>query len=577
MMRNKFNMFVYKKVILVFSILIIPVYLLNFWVNTLGVSFIKQQYSDSNSNNLSFYSNQLNDELYFIRNLQLQFMIDSDLQKLGFMGNMLDYYERLTLVNSVIERLTTVRNSSDYVVSIGVYVKALNKVLSTKQHGLQELPNKEWSLLEPLLETAQKQAVYTIEDRLYFVEFSNQKSLVSYIELSVPKLQETLAHLVQYDSSGAVLATNELQARISSQFNEPMLQAIHDQRHFIINNEPGSFTAKLDGSSYQIAYHHVPSLDWKIITYVNQNEVTGSLNLYNRWIAALWIVSIIVIFIFALSINRMIHRPLNKLIRTFKMMEVDYPRPSVVRNEVSEFDYLYKGLNHMMDRLNKSIKENYEYKLALQNAELKQLQSQINPHFLYNSFYNIYRIVKSGEYEHVANLTQKLASYYQFITRSGTDSVPLDKEYRHARDYCDIQSIRFANRICIQADELPEDCKATMVPRLIIQPLIENAFEHGFEKSSRAGTISIAMKRSMGQLTIVIEDDSASMTDDVLEKLRQNLLYPALAEEKTGLLNVDRRMKLKLGEKSGIIVSRSKLGGMCAALIIPIQGENEHD
>nr|WP_240547958.1 histidine kinase [Paenibacillus lignilyticus] len=264
----------------------------------------------------------------------------------------------------------------------------------------------------------------------------------------------------------------------------------------------------------------------------------------------------------------MIHRPLKRLIQAFKILETDNLNISIRPQGDIEFGYLYRSFDRMVDKLRGSIQENYEQKIALQHSELKQLQSQINPHFLYNSFFNIYMISRSGDAENAATLAQRLGSYYQFITRSGSDEVTLDLEYRHAVDYCDIQGIRFSNRITIEAAKLPEVCKPLLVPRLLIQPVVENAFEHAFEDGMRRGNVTVQVEYEEDRLCISVEDDGDTLTDEALELLHERLADVSASQEKTGLFNVCRRIRLKFGQRSGIFVSRSALGGLKADMII---------
>jgi two-component system sensor histidine kinase YesM len=574
--KKKLNLYVYKKVILVFTALIIPVYLVNAWINIIGLNFIKEQNAGSNTYNLNFYANQLNDQMYFIRNLQLQLLNDSDLQKLSFRADFLDSFETLELVNSIKERLQTIQNSSDYLHNVGVYIKASHMTISTRK-GFSNIPNEESELVLSIMEEKPKRSLYFINGRLFFVEFSNRSSIASYMELSVPQLQATLNHLVKHESSGVVLTDNQFSQRISSHYQERIVSAIRDSNRQEIDPSFDSYLVQSDGSNYQVSLQFIPSMGWTIYTYSDQDELTNKLRKFNIWFIVLSVFSVVVILIFSYSVNRMIHRPLHKLIRAFRMMETNHPRLSAKWDEVSEFDYLYQGFDSMVETLNKSIHENYEHKIALQNSELKQLQSQINPHFLYNSFYNIYRLCKIGDYEHVSVLTQKLASYYQFITRSGTDEVPLDKEYRHAKDYCEIQSIRFANRIQVKMSDLPEECKPLMVPRLIIQPIIENAFEHALDSSAKPGHIVVSIHREQHRISFCVEDNGKGMPEAQLLELQKKLDNPSETLEKTGLINVSRRLRLKYGKQSGVSVSRGAYGGLRVDIVLEYAVGGEKD
>lgn len=534
----------------------------------MGMNFIRQKDEESSTYNLKFYASQLNDQLYFIRNLQRQLLTDSDLQKLAFRSGVLEKYEEFRLASAVGERLATLRNSSEYVVNAGVWVKSYNKSISTEL-GISALPNEEWSTFESIVGRTPRPLIYYGGDRLFFLGFSNNASIVSYLELSIPKLQSTLNRLAPYPRSGVVLADAQFDGIISDGYDPKIVASIRDQvKDRKGGSETDSWLMRAGGDQYRIALNAVPAMGWTIYTYVDENEITGSLRKYGIWFIVLSVVSGIVILAFAFSVNRMIHRPLGKLIRAFNMMEPDHVRVPSRWKEETEFDYLYRGFDNMVERLNRSIRENYEHQLALQNSELKQLQSQINPHFLYNGFYNIYRLCKIGDYGLVATLTQKLASYYQAITRSGKDEVPLDKEYRHAMDYCDIQAIRFSNRISVDVSEVPEPCKSLMVPRLIIQPLIENAFEHAFENAARPGRIRLSMTCEDRRFTLCVEDDGTGLSDEALSALKSKLSQPVIEAEKTGLINVCRRLRLKYGEDSGVFVSRSELGGLKAELVI---------
>ena len=134
---------------------------------------------------------------------------------------------------------------------------------------------------------------------------------------------------------------------------------------------------------------------------------------------------------------------------------------------------------HILDNL---IHKVYEQKILTQRAELKQLQSQINPHFLYNRFFNIYRLAKDEDCENIVLFSKYLGNYYQYITRNAASEVPLSAEYEHAVNYCSIQKFRFDGRLEIRLSPLPEAFRSLKVPRMIIQPILENAFEHGLNQ-----------------------------------------------------------------------------------------------
>ncbi|MCQ6559861.1 sensor histidine kinase [Paenibacillus mendelii] len=561
---------VYQRVIIVFVAMLVPVYLISLGINMWGLSFMKKGFTNSISSNVQFYSDQLNEQFTFVRRLQLQLANDSDLLKMSFLGGLLNGFDDLERINRVKDRLFAARDSSDYLVNVGVYVRSYGRTIST-QGGIMKLPNNDFKMISRFVSQKPAQPIFMKDGRLFFIEPVNNRSIIVYMELSVPKLTETLSKLVGlYDDSGALLMDGQNDSVVSVRAADPVVEQIRASAE-IRNETPQSsnhYMLKVENEDYMVTQIPISALGLSLNAYMNQDEVTGPLRMFNVWLIVLSLVSLAIVVMFSFSVNVMIHRPLLKLIKAFKKLETDNLIGMRQGNNDNEFGYLYRNFDSMVSKLKHSIHENYEQTLALQHSEFKQLQSQINPHFLYNSFFNIYMICRSGDVDGASLLAQKLGSYYQFITRSGKDDVPLIEEYRHALDYCEIQGIRFSNRIVVEAEELPESCQSLELPRLIVQPLVENAFEHAFENGRRRGMIVMKVSYSGSRLSIYVEDDGNVLPDEQLLEMQSKLANTSLIAEKTGLFNVCRRVQLRFGKQSGVFVSRSPLGGLKAEILI---------
>ncbi|MDQ6419696.1 histidine kinase [Paenibacillus sp. LHD-117] len=567
------KLFVYHKVIIVFFVLIIPVYAVNMGINYLSFSYAKEQIIDSTLSNADFYSKQLENQFDFIRIRQLDLLNDSDLQKLGFQSDSLETSEEIQIVKKINEHLLTIQNASPLIVNVGVYIDSFQKTISTGSY-VTALPNREWDEIKTMMGGDSGKAVYYSEQKMILLKSSNNENLISYIELSVDRFNQMLQQLTLQNShpGTAIIADNT--PVVYDKTNLSLIQSVSNRLGTLdLLDKPVNMSIKANGQTFMATVTKLQFFDWTLCTYISEEELTGPLKKYSAWFFILSIISVVVIVIFAFSVNRMIHVPLNKLMQSFRRTEIDYLHAFNSPSNNNEFDYLYESYGNMLDKLKTSIRENYEQRIALQEFELKHLQSQINPHFLYNGFYNIYRLSKSGHHENAATLAQKLASYYRFITRSGSDQVQLQMEYQNALDYCTIQGIRFSNRIDIQCDELPEQLRHIMVPRLMIQPVIENAFEHAFEHSSKGGTLHIRVKYD-DRLHITVEDSGANLEDKGIVQLQERLMDPSGNIEKTGVLNVNQRIRLKYGSNSGIFVSRSPLGGLRVEMIMDMNGGN---
>ncbi|WP_438347501.1 sensor histidine kinase [Paenibacillus sp. FA6] len=573
---GKVKWFVYQKIVILFIVFLIPLIAMNIWVNYKGMSFTKNAILESSLAGASFYSKQLDKELYFIRNLQLQFIEDSNIQKLSFRGGSLEKYEEVELIDTAREMLNRMIVSSDYVVNAGVYIKSLGKTISSKT-GVTDTPNAEYENISSLLNVTEKPSFYRDGDRMFLIEKEKDTSMWSYIEISKPKLLEALNQIATlYQESEVFLGNSDIGNVLSTTKDNAVSTVVLD----LIAAEGDSETNipeinKVNGISYFTAHNYISSLNLSLIMYVNQNEMIRPLSQFNTLLYTSFVIAIVVMILYSYSVNLMIHRPLSKLVKTFRMVETDNLDLVIESKTRDEFHYIFHSFNRMASRLKHSIEENYEQKIALQHSELKQLQSQINPHFLYNSFFNIYMMCKVGDSDSAAELSQKLGSYYQYITRSGSDQVPFFKEYQHALDYCEIQCIRFSNRIRYEYEEMSALSNTILVPRLIIQPIVENVFEHAFEDDTMQGVVYIGVDCQVGMVRITIEDNGNLVTDEEIEQLQQKLGMGLKQMEKTGLINVNNRLQLKYGMDSGLFLSRSIYGGLRAELIIKYESEGE--
>ncbi|MGM1047307.1 MAG: sensor histidine kinase [Bacillota bacterium] len=571
---GKAKWLVYQKIVIVFIAFLVPLISMNIWVNYKGMSFMKNAILDSSLAGASFYSKQLDKEMYFIRNLQLQFLSDKDLQKLSFQGGRLGRYEEVELINQISDRLSTLLSSSDYVVNGGVYVEAIGKTISSMT-GVTNTPNDEYKRIDSLLKTKPKPSFYRDGDRIFFIETENNAGVWSYIEISRSKLLEALHEIATLYQESEVLLGNRDMGKVLSTTQEDQVSTavlnLMDEQNEHDSDLPEM--KKVNGKSYFIIHNNVSALNLSLVMYVNQNEITRPLSQFSTWFYALFIIAIAVMLLYSYSVNIMIHRPLSKLVKAFHLIETDNLDLVIESRSKDEFHYLFHSFNRMAFRLKRSIEENYEQKIALQHSQLKQLQSQINPHFLYNSFFNIYMMCKVGDADSAAELSQKLGSYYQYITRSGSDEVPFYKEYRHALDYCEIQCIRFSNRIHYEYDEISDATNVIAVPRLIIQPIVENVFEHAFEDGTMHGVIYIGADCQEGIVRITVEDNGNLLTDEDILQLQEKLAMHSSQVENTGLINVNNRLQLKYRAGSGLFVSRSSYGGLKVELIIIYEHE----
>jgi two-component system sensor histidine kinase YesM len=162
-----------------------------------------------------------------------------------------------------------------------------------------------------------------------------------------------------------------------------------------------------------------------------------------------------------------------------------------------------------------------------------------------------------------------MGKYFQYITRNGQDKVPLQMEWEHARNYLEIQGIRYSIRIKIIVDTLPEDYYNILVPRLILQPILENAFEHGLKEKLENGLLELKFIQDDDYIHMQITDNGDELSTADIEILRSSLNNKENHNgETTALINIHRRLKLEFGPSSGIFISPNKPNGLIVDMLI---------
>lgn len=273
--------------------------------------------------------------------------------------------------------------------------------------------------------------------------------------------------------------------------------------------------------------------------------------------------------------NRQIYRPLYRLlIEAFNHMEKnDFSYRIEVQNENDFFHSVYEKYNHMTETMQRYIETNLQQKILVSQSNLKQLQSQISPHFMYNSYYVLYRMIRRGDQENSLHLAEYLGSFYHYITRNADDEKHLFEEIEHAENYAKIQKYRFRDNLNVEISK-PDECIANVyVPRLILQPILENAFKYAYENGN-GDPMKLELSyvvRSDKDFDIVIEN-SGEVSDETLRMLDEKIQSTDMQIETTAIININRRLKLYFGDTSGLSVERSALGGLKVIVHI-VRGE----
>jgi two-component system sensor histidine kinase YesM len=575
------------KLIVTFLIVLSPMYVIGTQINEWGAGLVRKEISKSLESQIQFYRSSLENEIDRMGRIQRQYMNDEDLEALSVTADSLTEYQKLVILKRFQQRLVLLKESSMYIERASVYIPPINKIITSTDLA-DSLPRERLDQLKRD-SFSHKGLFYRDGDHLFLREYYPSNQLVEgrdpmfvlELELSMPAMQSYLAQISNYDQGGAAIVKADWDI-VHTQNKEayaPIRQTVREQMSTLQIKSPQIVQAaneliKIGNQRLLTVSTYSPALDLMLVAFVPEKAVMGPLDHYQVYLYLISLCALIVIILFSFYVYRIIHRPLSRLVRAFRKVESGDLQVELTYKSSDEFHYLYAQFNNMVAHLKKLIFEIYEQKIRTQQSELKQLQSQINPHFLYNSFYLLYRMTKAQDFENSTRFTKYLGDYFQYMTRNGSEEVPLERELSHVRAFAEIQTIRYMNRISFEMEPLPEVCKQLIVPRLILQPIVENAYHHGFDQDHHERHLRISttcQEDDDGEMLVLIqvEDNGKGMTDEELRDFQAKTQEGQATEEVTGMLNVHRRLQLRFGEKAGVRVLQREEGGLIVSVVIP--------
>jgi two-component system sensor histidine kinase YesM len=261
-------------------------------------------------------------------------------------------------------------------------------------------------------------------------------------------------------------------------------------------------------------------------------------------------------------------RPIRKLNDSIRDIEMGKVNPTVYIGGPSEVEHLGKTLRSSYDQINKLLKDIVASQEEKRKSELDALQSQINPHFLYNTLDSIVWMIEGEKYNDAVFMITQLASLFRVSLSSGKTIIPVEDEIRHAMNYMNIQKVRFKDAFTIDFD-VEEEVKNYCTVKLIVQPILENAVYYGV-KDMEDGEIRVkAYKGQNEDIFIEVSDNGFGMSSEQLEYLLTDDTKVRKRGSGVGLINVHRRIQLRFGEQYGLKVESEPDEGTTVTIHIP--------
>ncbi|MEC0209191.1 sensor histidine kinase [Paenibacillus ehimensis] len=353
----------------------------------------------------------------------------------------------------------------------------------------------------------------------------------------------------------------------------------------------GEGEVRVDPQAGRLIVASKPSMaDWQVVSSTPDADLNVEQDQMKRFL--LLVISVLVVVSTALAtfVSRTISSPLKRLIQEMRQVERGNFRGLLHVKSYEEINILVASFNQMVNRMDELIERVKAVSISEKNAQLLALQSQVNPHFLYNTLDMIYWMLDEKGNERLGKVVLSLSHMFRYSSHwEGSSEVRLRDELEQIRDYLTIIETRLEGRVSVEMDVDP-GWEHIRLPKMTLQPVIENAVKHGLERLDRPGVLRVYAKADDRQLRLYVEDNGSGMEPHVLDRLRCSLGANAVTTGEDGirtavveagevrrggigLQNVHRRLGLMFGEAYGLHIDSSPGGGTKVTISMPLPGE----
>lgn len=443
-----------------------------------------------------------------------------------------------------------------------ILIASLAMIISTNSHYSRSLHN---------VTTASefnREFKNNIDQKMYYyvIESRYSEGLPIAEVRSAQELAKSLIDTTsQKDSHQAITSVLDLCENLEEKIYLIQNTSSYDDRLTQLENNIYVLTSLVEEYMYTYLYYEATELNaiqQKLGTQIITEIVV---------IAGITVVAIFWVLRYSVRLSRSITKPLMALShRAEGVTAGDLTEREPVQSEVREIQTLSEGMEQMIARLNAQMKESQQRQESLRKTELALLQAQINPHFLYNTMDTIIWLIEAEKAQEAVDMVSNLSNFFRHSLSKGADVITLEEEEQHVLSYLQIQQFRYKD-IMSYSVEIDPSLRGAMLPKLTLQPLVENALYHGIKLRRAPGRIEIRGWKENGHVILQVSDNGVGMTQQRLEELREAMEHDGKVG--FGLSAVHQRLRLQFGPEYGLsIFSREGIGTTVTARI-PFKGK----
>lgn len=569
------NLRIKHKMFVLISVIMLVVAVLAIIIQQYAFDFYDQEIYKQSSKALSLSSISIENELKKMEKLTFMLATDSTIQKyLRSIKSGLSDYDNYVVQLTVKERMVNIGALDKYVLSAQLYDVNDNEY-AVGANSITVYPDR--------LSVYKKLTAVNKGGNTWIAPYSNDKSLIAAREvrsfqqlkldyigtlalrIDMAKLFHDLAKgMNSNDAQLIIMKNDEAVYPEASAFPIDTLSALP--------GDEGYKVIRYEGKQYFVTYIASTYTDWTYYTLIPFDDIFDRVAKVKNTIIIIFATLFLVILLIAVGFANGITEPIERLNAKMKRVQLgnfDYnEEPNERALAMDEAGQMHRNFRIMVERINELIHENYVKQLTIRDTEFKALQAQINPHFLYNTLESINWSAKLNNQTHISQMVEALGSLLRTSINLKEPLIPLSKELDIINHYITIQKYRFEERLDFHVD-VPEKLLYCSIPKLSLQPLVENAINYGLEQMIDTCMIKIHAYVENELLFIAVEDNGPGMEEQFVTQLLSGHVKPKGSG--LGLKNIEDRIKLLYGDAYGLKVESELNGGTKVTLMLPYE------